>query len=69
MFNKEETDYSVRDMIDDPADGGAFETLSRISRYLERENARLFNDAPSMSEYVRSVERRKRRSHGKGRRR
>ena len=56
-------------ILDEARVNGINETLSKIGKYLERENSRLFDDAPSMSEYVRTIERKKRRSRGKGRRR
>lgn len=56
-------------ILDEARVNGLNETLSRIGKYLERENSRLFDDAPTMSEYVRAIERRKRSSHRKGRRR
>lgn len=56
-------------ILDEARVNGLNETLSKIGKYLERENSRLFDDAPAMSEYVRAIERRKRSSHRKGRRR
>lgn len=59
----------TKPILDEAMVNGVADTLSRIGKYLERENSRLFDDAPTMSEYVRAIERKKRSSHRKGRRR
>lgn len=63
------SDLDTKPILDEAMVNGVADTLSRLGKYLERENSRIFDDSPSMSEYIRTIERKKRRSRGKGRRR
>lgn len=63
------SNIDTKPILDEAMVNGVADTLSRLGKYLERENSRIFDDSPSMSEYVRTIERKKRRSRGKGRRR
>ncbi|MBP1537427.1 MAG: hypothetical protein ILA17_06130 [Ruminococcus sp.] len=63
------SDLNTKQILDEAMVNGVADTLSRLGKYLERENSRIFDDSPSMSEYVRTIERKKRRSREKGRRR
>ena len=63
------SNLDTKPILDEAMVNGVADTLSRLGKYLERENSRIFDDSPSMSEYVRAIERKKRSSRGKGRRR